>query len=175
MKFREFAPSLWHLLGLAPPARRAAPRRRAAEPARAGRARPGLMQRRYDDLVEEMKRAHGIRVRKWRTSTSGCAWVVQYHDGAVSRLIEAPYPRGPVSCAVFLHEVGHHAIGFNTHRLRCLEEYDAWRWALDTMHEQRLNVTDAVRKRMDDAIRYAVRKARRRGLRTLPPRLASYE
>jgi hypothetical protein len=67
------------------------------------------MQRRYDDLVREVKRAYGIRVRKWRQSTSGCAWVVRYDDGNESRLIEAPYPRGPVSCAVFLHEIGHHA------------------------------------------------------------------
>ncbi|MEE8460191.1 MAG: hypothetical protein V3S08_09960, partial [Phycisphaerales bacterium] len=90
------------------------------------------------------------------------------------RLIEAPYPRGPMSCAIFLHEIGHHAIGFNTHRLRCLEEYDAWRWSLDTMRKKGLNVTVAVEKRMDDAIRYAVRKALRRGLKQLPEQLAAY-
>ncbi len=132
------------------------------------------MRHRYDLLVEEMKQAYGIRVRKWRTSTSGCAWVVQYHDGTISRLIESPYPRGPMSCAVFLHEIGHHAIGFNTHRLRCLEEYDAWRWAIDTMRERGLNVTAAVEKRMDEAVRYALRKARRRGLKQLPAELEPY-
>lgn len=176
MKITQFARSLWHLLGIAvdPPA--AAPRR-AGPPVGmpAGPpAPPGSMRRRYDDLVAEMKRTYGVRVRKWRTSTSGCAWVVQYDDGTISRLIEAPYPRGPVSCAIFLHEIGHHAIGFDTHRLRCLEEYDAWRWAMDMMRARKLNVTPAVRKRMDEAIRYAVRKARRRGLKRLPPQLAPY-
>ena len=172
--FKQFAPSLWHLLGLAPARKQASRRPRAASERPLGPAPWGSMRRRYDDLVDEMKEAHGIRVRKWRSSTSGCAWVVQYHDGTISRLIEAPYPRGPMSCAVFLHEIGHHAIGFNTHRLRCLEEYDAWRWSLDTMRRKGLNVTAAVEKRMDDSIRHAVRKARRRGLKQLPAELTAY-
>ncbi len=172
MKFSEFAPTLWHLLGLA-----RARRQPAARPPRTsarGRPAPGSMRHRYDELVAQMKQTHGVRVNKWRTSTSGCAWVVQYHDGTITRLIEAPYPRGPVSCAIFLHEIGHHAIGFDTHRLRCLEEYDAWRWALDTMRARRLNVTPAVERRMDEAIRYAVKKARRRGLKRLPEELDPY-
>ena len=132
------------------------------------------MQRRYDDLVVEMKRTYGVRVRKWRRSSSGCAWKVRYHDGGISRLIEAPYPRGPISCAIFLHEIGHHAIGFDTHRLRCVEEYEAWRWAVGEMRARGLNVTTAVEKRMTDSLRYAVAKARRRGLKTLPAELAQY-
>lgn len=164
MRVRDFAPSLWHLLGLAP---------RPAPPKRA-RPRRGVMQARYDELVREMKAAYGVRVRRWRTSSTGCAWVVQYHDGTVSRLVEAPYPRGPISCAVFLHEIGHHAIGFDTHRLRCLEEYDAWRWALETMRARGLNVTAAVERRVDESLRYAVAKARRRGLKRLPAELAPY-
>ena len=176
MKFTQFASSLWHLLGIAEEPRAAVPRP-AGPPAGAALSRaapPGSMRRRYDDLVPEMKRTYGVRVRKWRTSTSGCAWVVQYHDGTISRLIEAPYPRGPMSCAIFLHEIGHHAIGFNTHRLRCLEEYDAWQWALDMMRARKLNVTPAVQKRMDEALRYAVQKARRRGLKRVPPQLVPY-
>jgi hypothetical protein len=132
------------------------------------------MRQRYDDLVVEMKRTHGVRVRKWRTGSTGCAWVVRYDDGTESRLVEAPYPRGPVSCAIFLHEIGHHAIGFDTHRLRCLEEYDAWRWALDAMRARSLNVTAAVQQRMAESLRYAVRKARRRGLKALPAELRPY-
>ena len=79
-----------------------------------------------------------------------------------------------MSCAVFLHEVGHHAIGFGTYTPRCLEEYHAWHWALETMRAHRLNVTDAVQRRVDDAVRHALRKARRRGLRRVPPELVSY-
>jgi hypothetical protein len=132
------------------------------------------MQQRYDDLVREMKRTYGVRVRRWRRSSSGCAWVVRYDDGSVSRLIEAPYPRGPVSCAVFLHEIGHHAIGWDTRRLRCVEEYEAWQWALETMRSRRLNVTAAVEQRVAESLRYAVGKARRRGLRRIPPQLLAY-
>ncbi len=172
MKFSEFAPTLWHLLGLAPTRRK--PRRQPVRTAAPARPAPGSMQARYDDLVDQMKQTYDVRVRKWRTSTSGCAWVVQYHDGTISRLIESPYPRGPVSCAIFLHEIGHHAIGFNTHRLRCLEEYNAWQWALDTMRARRLNVTPAVERRMNEALRYAVKKARRRGLKHLPEELVPY-
>jgi hypothetical protein len=138
-----------------------------------GNGRP-TMRERYDALVIEMKTAYGVRVVKWRTSSSGCAWEVHYHDGRCVRLIESPRPRGPISCAIFLHEIGHHAIGFGNFRPRCLEEYHAWRWALRTMETKGFNVTPAVRKRMDDSLRYAVRKARRRGLRRLPTELLPY-
>lgn len=132
------------------------------------------MQLRYDGLVDEMKKIHGVRVVKWRSSTSGCAWQVQYADGTNARLIESPYPRGPMSCAVFMHEIGHHAIGFNRYRPRCLEEYHAWRWGLQEMEDRGFNVTPKVLARRDDALRYAVAKAVRRGLKRLPTELVPY-
>ena len=164
----ELAANLWELLGLT--------KRKSREPGRPPTppAPPTPMRRRYDALVTEMKQAYGVRVRKWRTSSTGCAWVVRYADSTESKLIEAPYPKGPVSCGIFLHEIGHHAIGFNTHRLRCLEEYDAWRWALETMRARGFNVTRALENRMTESVRYAIQKARRRGLKTLPPELATY-
>ncbi len=79
-----------------------------------------------------------------------------------------------MSCVVFLHEVGHHAIGFGRYRPRCLEEFKAWEWALDTMRERKLNITAAVMRRHDDAMRYAVAKALRRGLKRLPVELTPY-
>ncbi len=132
------------------------------------------MRKRYEALVDEMKRTYEIRVRKWRSSSSGCAWIVRYDNGDERNLIEAPYPKGPISCAIFLHEVGHHAIGFGTYRPRCLEEYHAWQWALQTMEAKGLNVTAAVQKRMAESLRYAVQKARRRGLKALPEQLSAY-
>lgn len=146
---------------------------KAARVSKGGAARVP-MQQRYDQLVVEMKRRYGIRVRKWRKSSSGCAWEVRYSTGSIARLIEAPYPRGPMSCAIFLHEVGHHAIGFRTHKPRCLEEYYAWKWSLDMMRAYGLNVTPAVQKRMDDSLRYALAKAIRRGLRGVPAELVPY-
>ena len=132
------------------------------------------MQARYDELVTEMKQLHSVRVVKWRSSMSGCAWEVRYVDGRRSRLIEAPYPKGPMSCAVFMHEIGHHAIGLSRYRPRCLEEYHAWRWGLDEMSRRGFNVTDRVRQRRDDALRYAVAKALRRGIKRIPTELAPY-
>lgn len=138
------------------------------------RVRTTGMKARYDELVLDMKRRHGIRVVRWRSSTSGCAWQVFYKDGTVARLIESPYPRGPMSCAVFLHEVGHHAIGFATYRPRCLEEYHAWRWSLQSMIDLEFNVTEAVRRRRDEALHHAIRKASRRGLKRLPVELIPF-
>ncbi|MEQ8770517.1 MAG: hypothetical protein RIB60_08415 [Phycisphaerales bacterium] len=137
-------------------------------------AKPGSMRARYDEVTKRMLAEHGVRVRKWRTSMSGVAWQVTYRDGTVSRLIESPRPRGPMSAAVFLHEIGHHAIGFGTYRPRCLEEYHAWKWSLEQMEAHGLNVTPAVRNRMRESLEYAVAKARRRGLKRLPGELAEY-
>jgi hypothetical protein len=133
-----------------------------------------MIRERYDELVREMKALHQVRVRRWRRSTSGCAWLVRYQDGTLVRLIEAPYPAGPVSCAVFLHEIGHHAIGLGTYRPRCLEEYAAWSWAIDTMKARGFNVTSAVERRVTESLRWAVRKARGRGLKRLPAELLPF-
>ncbi len=137
---------------------------------------PGrTMAQRYESLTDEMLARYRVRVRKWRTSMSGCAWEVSYRDGSVSRLIEAPRPKGPMSAAVFLHEIGHHAIGFHAHKPRCVEEYYAWAFALSEMDRHGISITENVRKRVYDALHYAVQKAKRRGLKELPAELLPYE
>ena len=129
---------------------------------------------RYMDARRAMLKTYGVRVRKWRSSTSGVAWQVTYKDGTVTRLIESPEPKGPISAAVFLHEIGHHAIGFGVYRPRCLEEYHAWRFSLEKMRELGLPVTQRVHDRVHDALHYAVWKARRRGLKRLPEELVPF-
>lgn len=132
------------------------------------------MAARYLRMQREMLRLHHVRVRKWRSSSSGVAWQVFYRDGSVSRLIESPRPRGPVSAAIFLHEIGHHAIGFGIHKPRCLEEYLAWQFALEHMHAYAITVTPAVESRVRESLQYAVAKARRRGLKNIPLQLLPY-
>lgn len=105
---------------------------------------------------------------------SGVAWQVTYQDGTMSKLIESPKPKGPMSAAVFLHEIGHHAIGFGTYKPRCLEEYYAWKYSIEKMEELGLNVTDRVHARMRDSLEYAVAKALRRGLKRVPEELVPY-
>lgn len=147
-----------------------------AEPSlamREAKRKPG-MQEKYDAVVALMLEKYGVRVRKWRSSSSGVAWTVTYRDGRVVRLLESPKPKGPMSMAIFLHEIGHHAIGLGVYRPRCLEEYHAWAFSLRAMEEHGLNITDSVRNRMQRSLRYAVRKARRRGLRELPAELLPY-
>lgn len=128
---------------------------------------------RYEALARWMVEAHGLRVRRWRRGTSGLAWEISRSRG-VERWIEAPYPRGPVSCAVFLHEVGHHSIGLGKVAPRCLEEFHAWRWAIEGMEAAGIPVAESVTRRMHASLRYAVAKAERRGIRRLPPELAPY-
>ncbi len=149
--------------GTPPPART-----RTRNPRSAG------MQARYDRVVAEMLAKYGVRVRRWRTSMSGVAWTITYQDGSVSRLIESPRPRGPMSAAIFLHEIGHHALGIGAFKPRCLEEYHAWVFSIRAMEAGGLNVTDAVRRRMRRSLEYAVRKAVRRGIQSLPPELAPF-
>ncbi|MFM9996210.1 MAG: hypothetical protein ACKVU4_10460 [Phycisphaerales bacterium] len=147
----------------------ATPRR----PAASGRRR-APMQDRYDEITRSMLDRYGVRVRRWRTSMSGVAWEVRYRDGGRTRLIEAPRPKGPMSAAVFLHEIGHHAIGFGVYSPRCLEEYHAWAFALGEMERLGVALTPRVHKRVRDSLKYAVAKAKRRGLRKLPDELAPY-
>ena len=73
-----------------------------------------------------------------------------------------------------LHEIGHHAIGFNIYKPRCLEEYHAWRWSIEAMQANNLNITDAVRLRMHRSLWYAVQKASRRGIKRIPEELTPF-
>ncbi len=165
-----------------PPAKRRPPARRRRNPppspvkeAQEGaRRRAGTMEQKYEAMTRDMLAQYNVRVRKWRTSMSGIAWYVTYRDGHVQRLIEAPKPKGPMSAAIFLHEIGHHAIGFNVYKPRCLEEYHAWQFALREMERLGLNITEAVQRRVYRSLRYAVAKAQRRGIKEVPAELLPY-
>lgn len=125
----------------------------------------------YSPIVDLMKQRYDIRVRRWRKSMSGCAWRVYFHDGRVINWIESPVPKTPISLAIFLHEVGHHVIGFNTYKRRCEEEFHAWKWAIEQMRELGVEPDARVLRRFDLSMRYAVDKAMRRGIRMLPESL----
>lgn len=128
----------------------------------------------YRGIVERVRRQYDIRVKRWRGNMTGCAWQVRYADGRVLRWIEAPRPKSPISLAIFLHEVGHHVIGFESYKRRCEEEYHAWNWALQTMQELGVEPGDRVLQRFELSMSYAVGKALRRGIRELPEALMRF-
>jgi len=132
------------------------------------------MHRDFSNIVEQMKNAYDIRVRRWRSSMSGCAWRVYHHDGRVVNWIESPVPKTPISLAIFLHEVGHHAIGFETYKKRCEEEYHVWIWALNQMRLLGIEPDHRVHRRFQLSMQYAVGKAVRRGVKQLPELLHQF-
>jgi hypothetical protein len=145
-----------------------------AAPAQAPPRRTTKKDALYERMTREMLERYEIRVRKWRTSMSGCAWYVTYRDGRVQRLLESPKPKSPMSAAIFLHEVGHHAIGFNVYKPRCLEEYHAWQYSLTQMRQWNIPITPRVMNRYQRSMKYAVAKATRRGIRELPSELLPF-
>src|SRR3954451_4310373 len=136
--------------------------------------RLAAMHRDLTQIVEQMKRRYELRVRRWRVSMSGCAWRVYHHNGRVVNWIEAPVPKTPISLAIFLHEVGHHAIGFNTYKKRCEEEYHVWVWALNQMRLLGVEPAARVHRRFQLSMQYAVGKAVRRGVKHLPEPLQQF-
>jgi hypothetical protein len=128
----------------------------------------------YSSIVAKTKSRYDVRVRRWRRSMTGCAWRVYYHDGRVINWVEAPRPRTPISLAIFLHEVGHHVIGFERYRKRCEEEYHVWQWALAEMRRLRVAPDAKVTRRYELSMRYAVDKAVRRGMKALPATLRAF-
>lgn len=128
----------------------------------------------YSSIVSAMKRRYSVRVRRWRGNMSGCAWRVYHANGRVTNWVESPLPRTPISLALFLHEVGHHVIGFETYKRRCEEEYHAWRWALREMRRMGVRPDGRTMRRFDASMEYAVGKAVRRGLRNIPAKLVRF-
>jgi hypothetical protein len=125
----------------------------------------------FTAIVRDMRRKYDLRIKKWRTSMSGCAWRVHHADGRTVNWIESPYPKTPISLAIFLHEVGHHVIGFEKYKKRCEEEYHVWLWAIHQMKKLGVQPDARVERRFDLSMQYAVDKAMRRGIKHLPPTL----
>jgi hypothetical protein len=128
----------------------------------------------FSRIVDGAKNRYDIRIRRWRKKMSGAAWRVYHHDGRVVNWIEAPQPKTPISLSIFLHEVGHHAIGFEKYKRRCEEEYHVWLWALAEMKRNGVAPDAKVMKRFEMSMRYAVAKAMRRGIKTLPEALKKF-
>ena len=124
---------------------------------------PRIRHRALSRLVRELKEQYKISVRNWRRQMSGAAYELQYADGRIKRLISAPRPRTPVSAAIFIHEVGHHAIGFNRYPSRCLEEYYVWQWTFREMLARHIPVTDRVLRHYHRSMQHYLRLARRKG------------
>ena len=129
---------------------------------------------RYESLVKQIKQTHAIRIHRWRSTMSGCAWCAWYADGTQINWIESPFPRSAVSLLIFLHEVGHHVIGFDTYKLRCEEELAAWIWALSEMRARGIEPDARCMRRVEVSMRHSVGKAVRRGLRKMPASLIAY-
>ena len=155
------------------PASKPTPKSSSKAPAKPSKRR-SPRQKQYDSVVEEMKATYGFKVRKWRRSMSGCAWELLYTDGRRLPMLESPYPKSPLSCSIFLHEVGHHAIGLGSVKPRCLEELRAWQWSLAAMEARGIEVDEKVRDRFRRSMEYAVAKAARRGIRSLPAELEPF-
>jgi hypothetical protein len=117
----------------------------------------------YATMVSELKTKYKISIRKWRGRMSGVAYELTYRDGRIKRLITAPRPRSPVSAAIFLHEVGHHAVGFKRYSPRCLEEYYVWQWTFREMTARNIPVTERVLRHYRRSMYYYVRLARKHG------------
>ena len=133
-----------------------------------------LAMNRFDAIVRDVKLRYDIRVRRWRKSMSGCAWRVYYADGRVINWIEAPVPKTALSLSIFLHEVGHHVIGFERFKRRCEEEYHVWLWAIEAMRDLGVEPDEKVYRRFDLSMQYAVDKAVRRGIKQLPELLEQF-
>ena len=129
----------------------------------------------YDQLVQEMKSQYGISIRKWRSRMSGVAYELHYNNGDVRRMISAPRPRSAVSACIFMHEVGHHAVGFKKFRPRCLEEYHVWQWAFEQMRKRGISVDRRVERHYRRSMYHYVRLAKKRGLKVLPPVLEQFQ
>jgi hypothetical protein len=127
----------------------------------------------YGQLVHELKRRYKIAVRKWHRHMRGVAYELAYRDGRIKRLIAAPRPKSPVSAAIFLHEVGHHAIGFKRYASRCLEEHYVWQWTFREMESRKIPITPAVMRHFRRSMYHYVKRARRRA-EHVPAELAHY-
>ena len=127
----------------------------------------------YPAMARELVRKYKVFIRKWRRQMSGAAWELTYRDGRIKRLIAAPRPKGPVSAAIFLHEIGHHAIGFKRYDSRCLEEHYVWQWTFREMESRGIPITPRVLKHFRRSMYHYVKRSTRQH-DAVPPELMHF-
>jgi hypothetical protein len=101
--------------------------------------------------------ASGCKLRATRSGSSGIAYTRSDDWG-----IEAPRPRGPVSFAIFAHEVGHQLLHRNAKPPRWVREVEAWTFALACFPAFGLAGVDKAEARARRSVGYAFAKSIRR-------------
>lgn len=111
----------------------------------------------YEAAANVLLAESGCTVRKWRASSTGTAYTRSADWG-----IEAPEPRGPISFAVFAHEVGHQLKHRGNSAPRWLEELEAWEYALEQFERFGLDGREKVLRKAARCLAYAAHKTNRR-------------
>lgn len=113
---------------------------------------------RWEKAGRDLLDTHAVRVRKWRTNSTGIAF-------SDRREIECPKPKGVISFIVLAHEVGHCVLHCRNGKYpRWREEVEAWQFALNVLDEYDLPGYERAHEFASGGIRYAFRKAVRRGV-----------
>jgi len=128
----------------------------------------------FDAMVRELKAQYKISIRRWRRQMSGVAYELTFRDGTIKRVVTAPRPKTSVSASIFLHEVGHHAVGFKRYDSRCLEEFYAWQWAFREMRARGIEIDERVLRHYRRSMYHYVRMAKRRGHHHVPHELEQF-
>lgn len=122
---------------------------------------------RYARQALELLAEYEVRVCRWNRRMTGAAFL-----RVPGRPIIAPHPRSPLSFAILAHEVGHHALA--RVRPRCLEEYRAWQFAFEQLDRFGIDPGQRTQDRYRRSMQWALHKALRRGLRTIPVELRDF-
>ena len=107
--------------------------------------------------------ARMIRVRLWRSSLTGCANVAKSE-------IEVPKPLTRKSLYIFLHEIGHVAIGHLGKKKRHVEEYEAEQFAHERMRELGFAVPRSQTERAKAYVARKIGQAYARGAKRIDPK-----
>ena len=119
----------------------------------------------WQAAADTLLRESGASVTKYRRSMSGVAFTGPLTERGSKVEIEAPEPKGPISFAIFAHEIGHQVLHRDNGRTpRWKEEVEAWEFALKAVQRFDLPGYERVEARAARSIAYAFRKARRRGV-----------
>jgi len=128
---------------------------------------------RFQTVASQLLSTHNVKVVKILKGTYGRAYVG-------GREIAAPAPTGYMSFAIFCHEVGHVVLGHcdktQRRKYRCLEEYEAWMFVVDTFKNSNIVLKQKVKDRMTRSLQRAVRKAINGGMKpeNLPYEVRKY-
>lgn len=128
----------------------------------------------YPRFVKQCAEEKRVKITYGSGRLVGKAIPTTRYGPAFAGEVQIPPSRDPVRVAIAAHEFGHFDIGFSSRATVCKQELGAWIAGVTRLVRAKIIIDETAAQRIIDSISYAMSKAARRWIRSLPEPMSRF-